>query len=361
MQPITAMRTPGRCPVRCWMRAVVCCRSKSVRPQDGQLMNSVLETRMRAACKRLKDDSRNASAPKAPASQSNPSPRPSTNRLPNSAAPRTTAPSSSPAPSTAGYRNHNITGTVFGKPVDDNTPKNFRARNVTPCWLCGCSSTKRGSTNFIALRISSARSSPLKSSAWPPRRCCGGSRNSPGSRSSVAPAGACSPGRQTTPTGTSSSRRAFSADAAVSWPSMTTASTLFQSFCTSPSARKWSPKRSQSSRSPKLANSSTSNRASTEPSEFSGTSSGNSQGRRTNRPSRRAALSRNGRAAPRPAAPSAARRKARQGPASSSGSSVRDTRTVSPRPSRSSAPMPTEDLMRPSEPPPASVTPRWRG
>ena len=42
-------------------------------------------------------------------------------------------------------------------------------------------------------------------------------------------------------------------------------------------------------------------------------------------------------------------------------SSVSETRMVSPRPSHSSEPMPMADLMRPSSPSPASVTPRWMG
>ena len=46
---------------------------------------------------------------------------------------------------------------------------------------------------------------------------------------------------------------------------------------------------------------------------------------------------------------------------SASGSSESETRMVSPIPSVSSVPIPTADLMRPSSPSPASVTPRWRG
>ena len=43
---------------------------------------------------------------------------------------------------------------------------------------------------------------------------------------------------------------------------------------------------------------------------------------------------------------------------SNSGSSVSDTLNVSPRPSSSKAPIPTADLILPSSPSPASVTPR---
>ena len=46
---------------------------------------------------------------------------------------------------------------------------------------------------------------------------------------------------------------------------------------------------------------------------------------------------------------------------SSTGSSVSETRIVSPIPSSSRAPMPMADLIRPSSPSPASVTPRWNG
>ena len=46
---------------------------------------------------------------------------------------------------------------------------------------------------------------------------------------------------------------------------------------------------------------------------------------------------------------------------SHSGSSLSDTRMVSPMPSVSRAPMPTADLMRPSSPSPASVTPKCSG
>ena len=46
---------------------------------------------------------------------------------------------------------------------------------------------------------------------------------------------------------------------------------------------------------------------------------------------------------------------------SASGASVKETRMVSPRPSSKSAPIPTADLMRPSSPSPASVTPKCKG
>ena len=46
---------------------------------------------------------------------------------------------------------------------------------------------------------------------------------------------------------------------------------------------------------------------------------------------------------------------------SRTGSSVRETRTVSPMPSASRAPMPMALFTRPSTPLPASVTPRWKG
>jgi len=43
---------------------------------------------------------------------------------------------------------------------------------------------------------------------------------------------------------------------------------------------------------------------------------------------------------------------------SASGSSVKETRIVSPKPSSMSVPIPTDDLILPSSPSPASVTPR---
>lgn len=42
-------------------------------------------------------------------------------------------------------------------------------------------------------------------------------------------------------------------------------------------------------------------------------------------------------------------------------SSVSETLMVSPMPSERRDPMPMADLMRPSSPSPASVTPRWMG
>ena len=46
---------------------------------------------------------------------------------------------------------------------------------------------------------------------------------------------------------------------------------------------------------------------------------------------------------------------------SNSGSSVKDTLIVSPIPSSRSVPIPIADLILPSSPSPASVTPKWRG
>ena len=46
---------------------------------------------------------------------------------------------------------------------------------------------------------------------------------------------------------------------------------------------------------------------------------------------------------------------------SNSGSSVKDTLIVSPIPSSRSVPIPIADLILPSSPYPASVTPKWRG
>ena len=46
---------------------------------------------------------------------------------------------------------------------------------------------------------------------------------------------------------------------------------------------------------------------------------------------------------------------------SNSGSSVKETRMVSPNPSSNNAPIPTADLILPSSPSPASVTPKCNG
>ena len=66
-------------------------------------------------------------------------------------------------------------------------------------------------------------------------------------------------------------------------------------------------------------------------------------------------------AAPRAAKPSARLTISLQTGISCHGSSVSETRTVSPKPSARSEPMPMADLMRASSPSPASVTPRCSG
>ena len=53
MQPMTAMDTPGRCPVRWRICSVTSCRSNSVRPHDGHDTYSVLVLRMRDPCEQL--------------------------------------------------------------------------------------------------------------------------------------------------------------------------------------------------------------------------------------------------------------------------------------------------------------------
>ena len=52
MQPMMAMETPGRCPVRTRICSVTSCRSNSVRPQLGHDTYSVLVLRMREPCAR---------------------------------------------------------------------------------------------------------------------------------------------------------------------------------------------------------------------------------------------------------------------------------------------------------------------
>ena len=82
MQPMTAMATPGRWPVRAWICCVTSCRSKSVRPHEGHDTNSVLVLRMRLPCSMPNDSVRSVSRLCAGASTSTPSPRPSTRSAP---------------------------------------------------------------------------------------------------------------------------------------------------------------------------------------------------------------------------------------------------------------------------------------
>mmetsp|Transcript_23100 Transcript_23100/g.33565 ORF Transcript_23100/g.33565 Transcript_23100/m.33565 type:complete len:279 (+) Transcript_23100:291-1127(+) len=84
MQPMTAIDTPGRCPVWFWMLRVTSCRSNRVRPQDGQDTYSVLVLRIREPWSRPKEVFLTSSMEKAEegASIMTPSPRPSTSRDP---------------------------------------------------------------------------------------------------------------------------------------------------------------------------------------------------------------------------------------------------------------------------------------
>mmetsp|Transcript_105233 Transcript_105233/g.297816 ORF Transcript_105233/g.297816 Transcript_105233/m.297816 type:complete len:357 (-) Transcript_105233:26-1096(-) len=356
MHPMTAMRTPGRCPVRAWILAVVSCRSKRVRPHEGQLMYSVFVTLILEACRRLNDDSRSASGSMPPASQSKPSPRPSMKRLPNSAeASMMTSSSSLPS----GYLNHSTTGRRLVASIELSTEKKRRPRNATPSWLAGLNRMRRGSAFSTARSITSADSSPEKVRAWPPsRNGSGPSTAAPGWRM-VTPSGAWPPAGASTPTGTSRRSLRLGRSSSVRASSTTTASALFQSFCTSPSARRRRPKRLHRFALSSWRSSWVPIRVKTEPSWFRGTSTGYSH-LRLKKPSLRAATSSNA-GTPLSTAASATERSVAVGCASYSGSSVRDTRIVSPIPSSSSAPIPTADLMRPSGPPPASVTPRCSG
>mmetsp|Transcript_3297 Transcript_3297/g.10166 ORF Transcript_3297/g.10166 Transcript_3297/m.10166 type:complete len:249 (+) Transcript_3297:266-1012(+) len=83
MQPMMAMVTPGRWPVRSEICAVTSCRSKSVRPHDGHDTNSVLTLRMRLPCSNPNDAVRRKSTSKG-ASTRTPSPSPSTSNDPPS-------------------------------------------------------------------------------------------------------------------------------------------------------------------------------------------------------------------------------------------------------------------------------------
>mmetsp|Transcript_44695 Transcript_44695/g.129166 ORF Transcript_44695/g.129166 Transcript_44695/m.129166 type:complete len:254 (+) Transcript_44695:794-1555(+) len=253
-----------------------------------------------------------------------------------------------------------MTGIALASPQAAMVAKNLLAKKVTPVWLFGFKSMNLGLAFATAFAMTSGDSSPVQTKAQPPTRSAMGADTASASYITVTPSGKLSPGAHTTPTGTSSNIFTFAAAFSVSAPFTTTASTLFQSFCTSPSWRRRKPKRLQSAFLSKPASSSAVTDDSTEPSAFKGTSRGKLQSLRATGPARRPLGSSKG-ATPVPTEASATPRKARQGLASNSGSSVRETRTVSPRPSMSKAPMPTADLIRPSAPPPASVTPKWRG
>mmetsp|Transcript_7954 Transcript_7954/g.20468 ORF Transcript_7954/g.20468 Transcript_7954/m.20468 type:complete len:314 (+) Transcript_7954:359-1300(+) len=95
MQPMMAMDTPGRWPVRTRMDSVTSCRSKSVRPHEGQLTYSVLVLRMRLPCSMPKEVVRRKSTSSPGFSMHTPSPRPSTSMQPSSEPPRMTTSSRS--------------------------------------------------------------------------------------------------------------------------------------------------------------------------------------------------------------------------------------------------------------------------
>mmetsp|Transcript_8928 Transcript_8928/g.25948 ORF Transcript_8928/g.25948 Transcript_8928/m.25948 type:complete len:250 (-) Transcript_8928:1203-1952(-) len=83
MQPMTAMDTPGRWPVLAAISAVTVCRSKSVRPQEGQETNSVLTLRMREPWRSAKERGRSSARVTTLEEIITPSPRPSTSREPS--------------------------------------------------------------------------------------------------------------------------------------------------------------------------------------------------------------------------------------------------------------------------------------
>mmetsp|Transcript_2917 Transcript_2917/g.7325 ORF Transcript_2917/g.7325 Transcript_2917/m.7325 type:complete len:272 (-) Transcript_2917:1213-2028(-) len=85
MQPMMAMVTPGRWPVRSEICAVTSCRSKRVRPHEGHETNSVLMERMREPCSRPKEVVRTRVASKSASASGStrmPLPRPSQSRPP---------------------------------------------------------------------------------------------------------------------------------------------------------------------------------------------------------------------------------------------------------------------------------------
>mmetsp|Transcript_55280 Transcript_55280/g.131300 ORF Transcript_55280/g.131300 Transcript_55280/m.131300 type:complete len:243 (+) Transcript_55280:323-1051(+) len=81
MQPMTAMVTPGRCPVASEIFAVTSWRSKRVRPQEGHETYSVLMLRIREPWRRPKDVRRTNSRSSGDSIRT-PSPLPSTSEHP---------------------------------------------------------------------------------------------------------------------------------------------------------------------------------------------------------------------------------------------------------------------------------------
>mmetsp|Transcript_54987 Transcript_54987/g.174861 ORF Transcript_54987/g.174861 Transcript_54987/m.174861 type:complete len:272 (+) Transcript_54987:292-1107(+) len=154
MQPMTAMVTPGRCPVSSWMLAVTSWRSKSVRPQLGHDTYSVLVLRMRLPWSIPKEVVRVKSMSLPGASMQTPSPRPSQRRAPPRVPPAmTTMSRSSPSPKTSWC----TTGRVML--CSANTAKTLREACTRDTVLSILSITMMGSTE-AALASSSAVSVP---------------------------------------------------------------------------------------------------------------------------------------------------------------------------------------------------------
>mmetsp|Transcript_20756 Transcript_20756/g.66843 ORF Transcript_20756/g.66843 Transcript_20756/m.66843 type:complete len:331 (+) Transcript_20756:314-1306(+) len=158
MQPMIAIATPGRWPVREEICAVTSCRSKRVRPQEGQETNSVLVERIRAPCSSPKEVVRRKSVPnEAPScgTMATPSPSPSQSRPP------TCEPSCSASsfPSDGGGRKAWMTAESI--PSCSKREKTRREACSREREAGGSSSTKACGSAF-SWRTSSALSSPLR-------------------------------------------------------------------------------------------------------------------------------------------------------------------------------------------------------
>mmetsp|Transcript_2390 Transcript_2390/g.6032 ORF Transcript_2390/g.6032 Transcript_2390/m.6032 type:complete len:278 (-) Transcript_2390:1201-2034(-) len=159
MQPMTAIATPGRWPVRVRIWSVTSCRLNSVRPHDGHDTYSVLVLRMREPCSRPKLVVRRKSRSSPSTSSSTPSPRPSTSRPPTHE-PVLSTMSSRMVP--LGKRMWWMTGTVMASRwMVSNTRRDAWMRDMPSLML---SSTTTGDS-CLSAAISAAVSVPSTSMA----------------------------------------------------------------------------------------------------------------------------------------------------------------------------------------------------
>mmetsp|Transcript_15939 Transcript_15939/g.64275 ORF Transcript_15939/g.64275 Transcript_15939/m.64275 type:complete len:390 (+) Transcript_15939:646-1815(+) len=389
MQPMMAIVTPGRWPVRCEIVSVTSCRSNNVRPHEGHDTNSVLTLRMREPCRSPKEAVRKKSTSKG-ASTRTPSPRPSTRSEPPSTPSRRMKRSlrSGLLPGAladcASYESLCRTGT-------DDVAALARWSSRREAWslersAVGTSTTTKATSSLEkSASSSSSASSPRSVTARGASAAApAASRNAAaeGSRTTVVGTGRWSSSRPersarstTTPRPACESResvRSCGLPKAASVPGLRyTESEVATSRNGMPTAV-WQPSARYSACS--SAKSDAPSAVTTEPSRWradtvspSLTDLGISTSRFRSSATGRVVVSSNaGTAEARTrlasetiSAPMSA--SVLHGSSSNSGSSVNETRIVSPRPSANRAPIPMADFMRPSSPSPASVTPRCSG